>query len=247
MPIRSFIVNDKEYRDLMVEYIGRANIDYIINRVNLVVFRYSKKCTWLKELVLTNTKHAMISIISLDMNYILVTHYSNFFGGFRTLMRKRGVKYITVDNPINHNINKIMLNFINQYGPNCYEPFDLAILFNKLDIERKHEFPLASPNMLNDVDSSKYAITLAEKYNLEIINAEYQLYNKDEDISYYIKLLYDPYDIIDICNNILSSKSKYNIVMLISNTHISKRMRIPLLITKEICRKHDRQVRVLRL
>jgi hypothetical protein len=247
MPIRSFIVNEKEYRSLIDHYINRISVEYIINRPNLIVFRYSKQCNWFKELSLNNIKHGTINIITLDHGYILVTHYSNFFNGFRNLLKSKKIKYITVDTPSNDKISKIMFNFVSRYGPNCYDNFDLPVVFNKLGIEREHEFPLATPDMLNDIDSSRYAFAFVVKYNLEIVNTEYHLYDKESDTSYHIKLLYDAYDVIDICNSILSSKSKYNIVMLICRSHISKKMRIPLLITKEICRKHDRQVRVLRL
>lgn len=247
MPIRSFIIANQDYRKLLIDYLDGKEVDYIINRQYLMVFRYHKICGWLKEISLTNTKHAMVNIIELNMEYILVTHYSNFFTGFRRLMRKRKIGYISVDNPTSNNVNKIMFNFIHQYSPNCHESFDLAILFDKLKIEKRHEFPMANINVLNDVDASKYAIGFANKFQLEIINSEYHLINKEQDTSYHIKLLYDFYDIVDICNSILSSKTPNNIIMLIGQIHLSKRMRIPLLITREICRKHNRDIRILKI
>ena len=259
MIVKSFIISRSDYQISLEKYLNGKEIEYIINQTNYMVFRYHIHIDWISELSLIDICTGMIKIIDLNDashriqsefvndDYILVTHYSNFFKKFKKMLIRNKIKYVMVENPKNRdNYSRIMFNLKSQYGPNCYENIEIKTLFGKLNFERHHEFPFVPLSMINEIDAGRYAQYLAKKLRSEIISNDYTISNGDNSMIY-VKLVYDRYDVIDICNCVLSGKTINNVIILMGNFSMTKRMRIPLLITKEICRQNKRDLRMVRL
>lgn len=237
---------------MIKHFLKSCQIEYIIQNDEGYILRYYERVKWAdtdKVGELIDVRHAMETKIQLDQNYVLVTHHTHFFKPFQTQLKKNGIKYIKVDNPTNNNINQIMFNFMNRYGPGCHEKFSIDILFQKLSIERIHEYPICRQKYYNDYDIKGYTRDLAQsrEFLLEIIDEEGQLYSSENDCLFIIKFVYDRFDIIDACNLILSNRSKRNVLMIMKTSPIGYKYRIPILITKEICRQHNRTLRVIRV